>query len=95
MTTRRFRYELALLTILCVVGLFLFPAAVGSYTSVHGPVSALLAVRAAMKVLWAMALAGLGFSHFFFKQYIGPVDGHQFQELIFASPPDNTVSLRC
>lgn len=95
MTTRRFTYEVALLAIVCVVGLFFFPAAVGSYTSVHGPVSALLAVRAAMKVRLAMALAGLGFSHFIFKQCVGPLDCRQNHELILASPPENILLLRC
>lgn len=95
MTTRSFRYELTVLTILCVVGLFLFPAAVGSYASVHGPVSALLAARSAMKIRWSIMLAGMGFSHFIFKQYIGPAYYRKTDELIISSPGDNTVLLRC
>lgn len=97
MTPRFFRYELALLTILCIVCLFLFPAAVGSYPSVHGPVTALLAVRAAMKVRWAMAMAmaGLGFCHFILNSWLGLASWRQTCGLLITSPPEYNVTLRC
>lgn len=60
MMVRHFGYELALLVILCILGIFLFPAASGPYAAVHGPVTALRAVRAAARLRWAMALAALG-----------------------------------
>jgi len=41
---------LALVTILCVLAVFLFPAASGPYSAIHGPVSALLAMRSAARV---------------------------------------------
>jgi len=41
---------LALVTILCVLAIFLFPAASGPYSAIHGPVTALLAMRAAARV---------------------------------------------
>jgi hypothetical protein len=31
----------ALLTLICVIGIFLFPAAIGSFSATHGPVTAL------------------------------------------------------
>lgn len=95
MIPRFFRCKLALLTILCIVGLFLFPAAVGSYTSVHGPVSALLAVRAAMRVRWAMAIAGLSFSQFLVVSWFGQDALPQSHEVVCSSPPGHILALRC
>jgi hypothetical protein len=64
MKSRLFGNELTLITILCVVGIFLFPASAGPYSAIHGPVTALQAVRAAMKIRWNIALAALVFSDF-------------------------------
>ncbi len=90
-----FRSKLALLTILCIVGLFLFPAAVGSYTSVHGPVSALLAVRAAMRVHWAMAIAGLSFSQLLLSSCFAQDEVSHNSEVVCSSPPGRILALRC
>jgi hypothetical protein len=95
MTPRLFRYELALLTILCVIGLLVFPATVGSYTSVHGPVSALLAVRAAMRVRRAMAIAGLSFSQFLLHSWFAQDGVPQGHEVVCSSPPGHILALRC
>jgi hypothetical protein len=45
----------ATLTILCTLLLFLCPAPHGSYSAVHGPVTAMQAARAALKVHAAIA----------------------------------------
>src|ERR1700744_6102615 len=42
--------ELALLALVCVVTIFLFPSIQGPYPVVHGPVSALSASRAAARL---------------------------------------------
>jgi hypothetical protein len=55
-----FRHELATVTILCILSIFLFPVATGPYSAVHGPVTALLAFRAALKIRFAMTLAAFG-----------------------------------
>jgi hypothetical protein len=34
-------FRTAVLTLICVIGLFLFPAAIGSFAATHGPVTAL------------------------------------------------------
>lgn len=34
-------FRTAMLTLICVIGLFLFPAAAGSFAATHGPVTAL------------------------------------------------------
>jgi hypothetical protein len=42
--------ELAVVAVLCVLTIFLFPAMQGPYSVVHGPATALLAARAAARV---------------------------------------------
>ena len=42
--------ETSLLVVVCVLSLFLFPAAGGSYSAVHGPVTALQAVRSSSQL---------------------------------------------
>ena len=59
MPLRQFGYELAVVAIVCVLGLFLFPASAGPYCAVHGPTTALLAIRFAVRVRCAMAIAAL------------------------------------
>jgi hypothetical protein len=56
-------YELAIVAIICVLSIFLCPAAAGPYSAVHGPVSALQAIRNFMKLCCAMAMAA-GFWHY-------------------------------
>ena len=50
---------LALVTVFCVLAIFFFPAASGPYSAIHGPVTALLAVRAAARVRLSIVRAGL------------------------------------
>ena len=52
---RQLSYEFALVAILCTVALFLFPAVQGPYSAVHGPVTALLSLKA--KVFLCLRLA--------------------------------------
>ena len=47
MISSRIGCELAVLTVLCVLMIFFFPAMQGPYSVVHGPVTALQAARAA------------------------------------------------
>ena len=51
---RQLSYQFALVAILCTVALFLFPAVQGPYSAVHGPVTALLSLKA--KVFLGLAL---------------------------------------
>jgi len=57
MNSSRIRCELAVLAVLCVLMIFLFPSMQGSYSMVHGPVTALLAARAAAR-LWTAIVQG-------------------------------------
>jgi hypothetical protein len=50
---RHFGFEFVLLLILCTAGLFFFPVAHGSYSAVHGPVTALQSIKTRLQ-MWAM-----------------------------------------
>lgn len=49
----------AVLAVFCVLMIFFFPAAQGPYCVVHGPVTALLSVRAAIRLQLRIVRAGL------------------------------------
>jgi hypothetical protein len=55
MISSRIGRGFAALTILCTLLLFLCPAVHGSYSAVHGPVTAMQAARAALKIHAAIA----------------------------------------
>ncbi len=60
MVPGRIGCELAVVAVLCVLMIFLFPAIQGPYSVVHGPVTALLAARAAARVRSAIVQAAFG-----------------------------------
>ncbi len=62
MTLGRIGYEAAVLAVLCVLTIFFFPAMQGPYPAVHGPVTALRAVRLASRLKVAIVEAGLKLS---------------------------------
>lgn len=43
--SQQFSYQFAVIAIVCTIALFLFPVARGSYSAVHGPVTALRSMR--------------------------------------------------
>ena len=51
--------ELAVVITLCVLTIFFFPGIQGSYSVVHGPVTALRAAREAARVLTTIARSAL------------------------------------
>jgi hypothetical protein len=59
MTFRRIGCACAVLSVLCVLLIFLFPTFNGPYSAVHGPVTALLSLRAAARIRVGIVLAGL------------------------------------
>lgn len=59
MISVRIGCELALLAVLCVLTVFLFPSMHGPYSVVHGPATALLAARAASRLQSAIVHAAL------------------------------------
>jgi len=56
---RRIGHEIALLTVLSVLVIFLLPGVQGPYSVVHGPASALQAARAAVRVKVAIEQSAL------------------------------------
>ena len=61
MRYRHIVWQLAALTTVCVIGLFLFPTSVGPYSAVHGPVTALQAMRAAIRLRCMMSSSLIAF----------------------------------
>lgn len=59
MTLRRMGCACAVLSVVCVLLIFLFPTFNGPYSAVHGPVTALLSLRAAARIRVGIVLAGL------------------------------------
>lgn len=59
MFPRNLGYEFAILVVICTVAIFLFPAARGSYSAVHGPVTALLTLRVKLRLWLSIVLAAL------------------------------------
>src|SRR5215469_3161450 len=59
MTPGRVACGLALLAVFCVLGIFFFPVMDGSYSAVHGPVTALLSIRAAARLRMTIVRAGI------------------------------------
>ncbi len=51
--------RLTVLVLLCTLGIFLIAAPTGPYSAVHGPVTALRALRAAIAIFWLLAAAAL------------------------------------
>lgn len=56
MMARGYAYQIGLLTALCVLGIFFFPAARGPYSAVHGPTTALESVQACGRIFLAIVL---------------------------------------
>ena len=62
MYSGRIGCDLAILAVLCVLSIFLFPAGHGPYSVIHGPVTALQAVRVAGRLRLAILAAALTLS---------------------------------
>lgn len=60
MISGRIGCELAVVAVFCVLTIFLFPSVQGPYSVVHGPVTALLAARAAIRWRITLAQSALG-----------------------------------
>ncbi|HEV2401821.1 MAG TPA: hypothetical protein VGS27_33110 [Candidatus Sulfotelmatobacter sp.] len=59
MTPGRIACALAVMAVFCVLGVFFFPSISGPYSAVHGPVTALLSIRAAASLRFRIVRAGL------------------------------------
>ncbi len=95
MKSSRLFGELAIVVIICVIGILLLPASAGPYSAVHGPVTALRAVRTAIKVRWAMMIAALAMSHFAVRFKRGSMPAAASSALLLLYSPGYTSILRC
>jgi len=59
MPADRVEGALAVVAVLCVLTIFFFPAIEGHYCAVHGPVTALLSIRAAATLRMRIVRSGL------------------------------------
>ncbi len=59
MNSGRIGWELAVLASLCVLSIFLFPSVQGPYSVIHGPVTALRAMRAAANLRGTLLAAAI------------------------------------
>jgi hypothetical protein len=60
MTVHRNGRGWAIVIVLCILMIFFFPATFGPYSVVHGPVSALRPMQAALRLQFAMFQAAVG-----------------------------------
>ncbi len=63
----RIAFALAMVSVVCVLAVFFFPAVRGPYSAVHGPVTVMHAARAATGVRMAVARAGLSVVRIHFR----------------------------
>ncbi len=94
--SRQFDCEFAILVVLAVIAVFLFPVAGGSYSAMHGPVTALRSATGQLKIWLLLALARFSlFGRFRFASLIGffalGIHGLSSRPSI----PDNSPVLRC
>jgi hypothetical protein len=97
MISGRIGCELAVVAAFCVLSIFLFPSVQGPYSVVHGPVTALQAVRAAARLRLAILAVALKALSSFLLQSIRTLRLAGFSSLEFLPPllsELNTI-LRC
>jgi hypothetical protein len=93
---RHFSYEFALVAILCTVALFLFPAAHGSFSAVHGPVTTLRSIKVKLRIWVALALAAAYLVGFHLPCFSSAWSVLEQRVLLFRSAPFGDMSvLRC
>ena len=96
MIPRHQGYEFAIFAIVCTVAIFVLQAASGSYSAVHGPVTALLSLRARLKLMSGMALAALQFLESVIPViFAALLAARQEILLVQCVPPDRSGALRC
>ena len=97
MTSGRIGSELAVMAVFCVLMIFLFPAMQGPYSVVNGPVTALLAARAAVRLRIAIVQGALNsVGNYLVSSLVGlswmSLPPAEFQSI---SLPEYNTILRC
>ena len=97
MVSGRIGSELAVMAVLCILMIFLFPAMQGPYSVVNGPVTALLAARAAVRLRIAIVQGALDSVGNYLVSPLVVLSGMSLSPAEFQSislPEYNTI-LRC
>lgn len=95
MIPRHLGYEFIIFAIVCTVVIFVFPAASGSYSAVHGPVTALLSLRAKLKLWLGMAVGALQLARIMPTSFAARNTARQMIPLAQSVPPEQSTILRC
>jgi hypothetical protein len=96
MIPRHLGYEFIIFAIVCTVALFVFPAATGSYCAVHGPVTALLSLRAKLKLWIGMAFCAQQLAARTAPLKVAAEHAVRHMNLLAQSvPPEQSTILRC
>ena len=97
MNSGRIRCELSVVAVLCVLIFFLFPSMQGSYSMVHGPVTALLAARAAARLRTAIVQGALNCLGNYLISPLVVLSWMSFSNTEFQSVglPEYNIVLRC
>jgi len=82
--------------IVCTVALFLFPAAHGSFSAVHGPVTTLRSIKTKIRIWILMAVAAAGLAGWLLAGYGSTLHTlrHRLSALL-SSASDSASVLRC
>jgi hypothetical protein len=94
MTAGRIGCELALLSVLCVLSIFLFPTAQGPYCAVHGPVSSLQSLRSARRLGSSIVEAARSRSLAPALVAVAPVSAYETEFAVVEASPLSSI-LRC
>lgn len=93
---RHFSSKFALVAILCATAIFFFPVARGSYSAVHGPVTALRSIRTKFWNWLALALVALRVVRCHLSGCISALRISPHEGVISRpSHPENAAVLRC
>ena len=99
MTPSRIEPTLAVFAVFCVLALFFFPSMEGPYSAVHGPVTALLSLRAALR-LRGMIRGGVRAARMWFARVLLALTALRIRSDFPVASPSNLAAacasvLRC
>jgi hypothetical protein len=93
--SRRFGFDFVLLAIVCIAALFFFPAANGSYSAVHGPVTVLQSINYRLQLWLILAMAAHGLSRSLFINNSGLLFQRYNEFGLQLFGPEQRSILRC
>lgn len=97
MISRRIGYKVAVVVVFSVLSIFLFPTVQGPYSAIHGPVTALRAVRGAASLRLAILAAAVTVSSVFRVGSLEVLSSFELfgSEFRAVPPSESSTILRC